>query len=201
MPRLLIALALTSCIAFASPALAKSSKKFESSLNTPVNSVKVEVVLSEGLNWRANNLPKDRRERGNSRHMNDGFANNGFYGERDLNRLTERLERRMTERLTKYGIEVNDNASQVLRVVLTDAKPNRPTFGQLSKNSSLSHRSFGLGGASFEGELTSANGESSGNISYSWYESDIRDAQYGGTWSDAYRAIDRFAKKTAKSLN
>jgi len=201
MRRLSLALFLTAGLAFSSTAFAKNSKKFESSISLPVTNVRVEVVLSEDMAWRANNLPRNKRDRGSVRSFRDGFSGNGFYGERDLNRLVERLERRMIERLNKYGVVVSENASQTIRVTLTDARPNRPTFRQLSKNTSLSRQSFGLGGAAFEGELISSSGESNGQVSYSWYDNDIREAQFSQTWTDAYRAIDRFAKRTAKSLN
>lgn len=202
MKHIFTAAALTFSLAFAGPALAKSSQKFESSLSAPLNSaVKVEVVLGEDLAYRANNLPKKLRDRGSSLRTRSGFSQNGFYGEKDLNRLTNRLEEKMTQRLVKQGIDVSENASTVLRVVLTDARNNRPTFSQLSKEAGLSFRSYGRGGASMEGQLITADGRSLGEMSYAWYDHDIYDAAYAHTWSDANRAIDHFARKTAKSLN
>ncbi len=201
MPRFITAsiLALTLCAAV--PAFAKSSSKFETTLSAPITSaVKVEVVLGDDLAHRANNLPKDRRDRGFSRGLNDAFGGNGFYGERDLNRLTERLQKRLEKRLEKEGVATDPGADTVLRLVITDARPNRPTFRQLSKDVSLSYQSFGIGGAAFEGEIIAAGGESLGDLSYAWYEDSIRDAAYSGTWTDAHRAIDLFARKTAKTL-
>ncbi len=196
------ALILATSLAIASPALAKSSQKFQSNLQAPIStSVNVEVIIGEDLAWRGENLPKNRRDRGSIRSFNDGFAGNGFYGDKDLNQLAERLETRMAEKLSKSGVSVSDNATQTLRITLTDARPTRPTFHQMSKSSGLSMRSYGLGGAAFEGELISSSGASLGTLSYAWYESDIHDAAYGSTWSDARHAIDRFAKKTAKSLD
>jgi len=180
--------------------MAKNSKSFESSIGVPVGDVKVEVVLSEELAWRANNLPKDRRDRGSSRGLNDGFAGNGFYGEKDLDRLVDRLEKKMIKRLEKEGVEVDETSTNVLRLTLADVSPNRPTFEQQSRNSRLSFSSIGLGGASFEGTLISENGESEADISYAWYESSFCGVPTGGTWTDTNRAIDRFAKKTAKAV-
>lgn len=200
MRRTLSTLILSAGLAFSLPAIAKSSKSFENSLSTPVDSVRVEVILSKDLEWRANNLPEKLSDRGSSRRLNDGWGGNGFYGEKDLDRLVSRLDKTLTKRLEKEGVRVDDASSNVIRITLTDVKPNRPTFAQLSKNASLSQRSFGIGGASFEGQLLTNNGEASGDISYAWYETDIRDAQYGGTWSDTHRAIDRFSRHTAKSL-
>lgn len=174
---------------------------FESTVTAPVSeAVKLDIQLSESMAYRANNLPKKLTDRSGSGISRSGFSANGYYGEKDLNRLTQRLEKRLTEQLTKRGLRVDENASTVLRVVLTDAKNNRPTFTQLSKEPSLSFQSFGNGGAEFEAQLIRAGGENLGDISYRWYEDDIRYARTGGTWSDANRSIDRFAKKAAKTL-
>ena len=200
MRRILSAISLASVLALATPALAGgNSNKFESTLNAPLGgAVNVEVIIGEDLAYRADHLPKDFRDRRDIRH-NAGFTNNGFYGERDLNRLAERLERKTMERLAKYGVDVDENAATTLTLVLTDARPNRPTFEQMSREPGLSMRSFGNGGAEFEGSLERGD-EVLGTFSYAWFDNDIHDAQYGSTWSDANRAIDKFAKKTAKSL-
>ncbi len=195
----LLALAVTTgTLAITSPAMARSNQ-FESTLQMPATSVRINVTLGEDLAFRADNLSTKIRDRHNSRSLNNGFANNGYFGQKDLDKLTKRLKSRMETRLAKGGITVSDDAATVLNLVITDARPNRPTFNQMSRSASLSMRSFGVGGAKFEGTLVSPSGEQ-GEVSYGWYETDIRDAQFGGTWSDAHRAIDRFARKTAKSL-
>lgn len=174
---------------------------FESEITAPLpSSLKIEVTLSEDLAHRANNLPKKLSDRNGSARLNSAFSQNGYYGDKDLARLTERLERKLTERLAKADITTSDTAATVLRLTLVDAKPNRPTFTQLSKDVSLSFQSVGLGGAEIEGELIRAGGESLGTLSYDWFENDIRDAQFGGVWQDANRAIDRFARKAATTL-
>ncbi len=200
MRRTISTIMLCASLAFTAPAMAKNSKSFENSLSTAVDTVRVEVSLSDDLVWRANNLPKKLSDRGNSRGLNDGWGGNGFYGERDLDRLVTRLNEKLTKRLMKEGVNVDESSSNILRITLTDVKPNRPTFEQLSRNVSLSQRSFGLGGASFEGQIITNNGETAGDISYAWYEWDITEAQFLGTWSDTHRAIDRFSRHTAKSL-
>ena len=197
---LILAAALSAAtLSLTSPAHATSSQRFESTLTAPSTAVSVKVSIGEDLAYRANHLSKKLRDRTRGRSFNDGFSGRGFYGEKDLARLQDRLERKMIEQLTKNGIEVSDNASTVLNLVITDADPNRPTFKQLSKSPSQSYKSFGLGGAEFTGTMTSGDQEV-GTVSYGWFESDIRDAAYGGTWSDANRAIDRFARKTAKAI-
>lgn len=193
--------ALSLSLSLAVPALAKSTQSFESSVTTQVATpIQVEVVIGEDLAYRAENLPKKLSDRGNGR-INSGFGNNGYYGERDLNKLAARLEKKMQRQLTKRGAGVSDDAGTVLRLVITDARPTRPTFRQLSKEPGLSYRSFGTGGATIEGQLIASDGTSLGDLSYAWYEDDIRDAAFGGTWTDANRALDRFARKTAKSLS
>lgn len=170
---------------------------FSSPLTTPV---RLEVRLSDDMAYRANNLPKKLSDRGSSSRIRGGFSNNGFYGERDLNQLSERLEDKLEQRLVKKGITVSDDAAVTLVVTIEDAKPNRPTFKQLSNEPGLSFQSFGIGGAEFTGALLDAQGNNLGTMDYKWYESDIRDAAFGGTWSDANVAIRRFAKKAAKDL-
>ena len=180
---------------------AQAGQGFETTLSAPLQTaVKLDVQLSEEMAYRANNLPKKLRDRNGAGLSRSGFSANGYYGEKDLNRLTARLEKHLNEQLTKRGVIVDENASTVLRVVLTDARNNRPTFAQLSKEPGLSFDSFGNGGAEIEAELIRAGGPALGEMSYQWYENDIRDARYGGTWSDANRTIDRFAKKAAKTL-
>jgi len=196
----LIALTVSvSTLAITSPAMARSSQKFTSTLQAPSTPVRINVTLGEDLAFRANNLSTNIRDKFNSRDRNNGFANNGYFGQKDLDKLAERMKARMATRLEKSGITVRDDAATVLNIVITDARPNRPTFEQMSKSVGLSMSSFGIGGAKFEGTLVTPSGEQ-GNVSYGWYENDIRFAQYGGTWTDAHRAIDRFARKTAKAL-
>lgn len=200
MRRFLILSAVSVGLLVASPALAKNSQKFQNSNAVPVDNVRIEVTLSDDMAWRANNLPKDRKDRGYIRNSRDGFGGNGFYGERDLERLVARLEKKLTKRLEKEGVVVDPESTNILRITLDDARPSRPTFRQMSRSSGLSQSSIARGGASFVGELISDNGEAQGDISYAWYESDICTAPAGTTWSDTNSAIDRFARKTAKSL-
>jgi len=202
MRKLLTSTLLIGAVAFATPALAKS-RGFETTISSPLTTaVKVEVVIGEELAYRAENLPKKLRDRGtSSRGLNSGFSQNGFYGTKDINRLAERLQKKVERRFAKKGIEVNENAPTTLRLVITDAKPNRPTFEQLSRQPQLQFSSFGLGGAEIEGELLQAGGQSMGTLSYSFYENDIRFNGSGrAIWADAYRAFDRLSRRVAKKL-
>jgi len=196
----LLALAVsTGAMTVASTAMAGNTKSFTSTMQVPATPVSINVTLGENLAYRADNLSDDIRDKFKSRDRRNGFANNGFFGQRDLDRLTKRLKTKMEYRLEKRGFIISDDAPTVLNLVITDARPNRPTFNQISKATSLSMRSFGIGGAKFEGSLASADGEQ-GDVSYAWYETDIRWAQGSGTWTDADRAIDKFARKIAKSF-
>lgn len=185
------------------PMVAHAGHGYESTISTPAatTAVKLDVRLSDDLAHRANNLPESIKDRGHSRSFSNGFTGNGFYGEKDLNRLTQRLSDSITERLEKKGLRVDDNAPVTLIVTLDNAKPNRPTFNQMSKQAGLSFRSVSVGGAEIKSELIDASGSSLGTADYKWYETDIRDASYGGTWQDAHRAINRYAKKISKDLS
>ena len=193
----LLALSLT----LAAPAIA-TSYGFDTTVTAPLTSaVKIEVVVSEDMAHRANNLPEKLSDRSSARGLRSGFAGNGFYGDRDIERLTERLESKLEQKFAKKGILISDTASTILRITIEDAKPNRPTFNQLSVQPGLSFNSFGNGGAELEAELIAAGGQSLGTMSYRYYENDIRYAKFGGIWNDAHRAFGRFASKAAKTLS
>jgi len=201
MRRLLASSFIAASFAFTAPALA-GTRNYETTVSAPLTSaVKIEIVVGEDLAHRANNLPKKLSDRGGSNRLNSGFSNNGYYGDKDIKRLTERLQSKIEKKFTKKGIEISNTASTILRVTLTDAKPNRPTFEQLSREPGLSFQSFGNGGAKIESELIAAGGASLGTMNYKYYEADIRDAARGsGTWMDAYRAFGRYSSKVAKTL-
>jgi len=191
--------ALAGSMSFASLAHAASKRGFQSTINAPASAVKINVTLSDDLIYRADKVSPRLSDRSGSRGHKNGFAGRGIYGEKDLNRLVDRLERKMDTYMAKYGVEVSDDAPTVLNLVITDVDNNRPTFAQLSSSPSLSFQSFGNGGAELDGTLV-REGEELGTVSYSWHENDIRFAGQGGTWQDANRAIDRFARRTAKAL-
>ena len=200
MQHLLKATILTAIIAAANPAFA-AGFEFETTLKQPVNvAVEIDVDLGEDLAYRADHLPKKLKDRNNGRR-NAAFANNGYYGEKELDKLEDKLETKLETAFKKNGLAVADDADLVLKVTIVDAKPNRPTFAQMRKETGLSHQSFALGGAEIEGELQDADGNILATMAYKYYENDIQHAQYGGTWSDANKAFARFAKKAANKLS
>ena len=85
-------------------------------------------------------------------------------------------------------------------VTILDAKPNKPTFKQLGDTPGLDYGdSKSIGGMKLSATAFDASGKATGDLTYDWYETDIR---YAGisTWQDAKRASDRFARKFVKEL-
>src|SRR6185436_8118158 len=91
-------------------------------------------------------------------------------------------------------------ASASIDLVITNARPNRPTMQQLSNTPGLSFESFSIGGATVDGTLTNADG-STQTVHYGWYENDIIQAQTAWTWSDAHDVFDRVARRIAAGQN
>ena len=83
-----------------------------------------------------------------------------------------------------------------VELVLTDVKPNRPTFKQLADKPGLSMTSFGVGGAAIEGRIIARDGSVT-PVAYRWYETDIRQAYGDWVWHDAEWTFDRFARNLA----
>ncbi|MBU6372030.1 MAG: hypothetical protein KJS97_04820 [Alphaproteobacteria bacterium] len=84
-------------------------------------------------------------------------------------------------------------------VEIVDAKPNRPTMKQMTDIPGLSMESIGIGGAALRATLRDASGAELRTVSYSWYESDIRDVMAASTWSDANRAIRWFSAQVKEA--
>ncbi len=104
--------------------------------------------------------------------------------------LEARLERELASNPAYEGARIH--------LVLTDVAPNRPTRQQLSDTPGLDYiRSFSVGGAAIEGEITTADGQVR-PVRYDWYSHDIRDARYQSTWQDADRAFMRFSRRLAE---
>jgi len=203
MRKILTSLAIGSALIMtAGLANARSPQPFKSNIaSIPASSIRIDVELSEDLAYRANNLPKKISDRSSARGLNSGFAGNGLYGEKDLNRLLANLEKWTEQGLEKRGVDVDEEAQAVLKLTLVDVRPNRPTFNQLSRQPALSFQSFALGGAEFEGELIASDGTSLGEVSYSFYETFFDQFQQNtNTWYDANRSIQRFAKRMSKDL-
>jgi hypothetical protein len=120
-------------------------------------------------------------------------------GAKELAVLSDYARDRLTRELTARGAQVGAPGGITISVVVRDATPNKPTFQQLMKKPGLSYGlSFGLGGADLEATITNTAGVSQ-TVRYKWYETDISQSFATWTWSDAHRAIRRFAVEVAKA--
>ena len=118
-------------------------------------------------------------------------------GVREAKTLTEALTRKIDNAFNSAGV----NADHVV-VTIEDAKPNRPTFKQVSDKLGLDGmRSISIGGAKLSGVAYDASGKEIGRYEHKWYESDISNVTGAGTWSDARTSFDRFARRFADKLS
>ena len=117
------------------------------------------------------------------------------YGQRELDYLAtqmrEALERELGARLGENGMSLD--------VVILDATPNRPTMEQAASRG-LHMSSLSVGGASLEAHLFDAQGHQLESYAYSWQSHSIRDVVGYATWTDARRAIRRFADDIGDSI-
>jgi hypothetical protein len=83
-------------------------------------------------------------------------------------------------------------------LVLTDLKPNHPTFEQTSRRPGLDMiRSRSIGGATIEGQITTADGQVQ-PVRYEWYTTSLDDVRGYTTWRDAEVAYSRLADNLAE---
>ena len=186
----------------ATPAFAQA-RGFDSNFSQTVTGpFKLEVVVSEDLAHRANNLPEKLSDRGSSSRLNGAFSNNGKYGDRAIEHLLEEMQEEIIDDFAKRGLVLSDSAPTLLRVTINEAKPNRPTFNQLREDVNLSFKSFGIGGADVSAEFISAGGTVIGTAEYNYFSSfnDRPNISSSGVWMDADRAFSRFSKKLSKKL-
>lgn len=119
------------------------------------------------------------------------------YGEREGERLTEDIVDDLTKAFDRAGVE-----PARVDITIINAKPNRPTFQQLSDTPGLdAFRSVSIGGMKLEGTAYDEAGNVLATEEYGWFENNIRDVFGNAVWSDANRASRRFATKLAKQLN
>ena len=119
------------------------------------------------------------------------------YGTKEGERLSEDIREDLDRELRKANI---DPAS--ISVTILDAKPNRPTMKQLGDTPGLDAiRSKSIGGMDLRAVAYAADGSMIAEFEYDWYENNIEMVQVAGTWSDANRASDRFARKFVEKLS
>ncbi len=111
-------------------------------------------------------------------------------GQRDVDQQIERLQAVVERRLAR------DNAlgGATINLIITDLKPNRPTWQQAIDKPGLSIMdSISIGGATIEGEVITASGERL-PVRYSRYSPSLADVRGFTTWQDADRAYGRLAE-------
>jgi len=116
-----------------------------------------------------------------------------YLGAREVQEQTDRLAAVVERALAR------DNALDGAQIdlVLTDLKPNRPTFQQLIDRPGLDgHRSISIGGATIEGQIITADGRTL-PVRYDWYSTSLADVYGFDTWHDANRAYRRLADNLA----
>lgn len=80
-------------------------------------------------------------------------------------------------------------------LVLTDLKPNRPTFQQVRDTPGLDPiRSVSVGGAAVEGQIVTADGRTL-PVRFSYFTPNITDVWGFATWQDAQRAFERLGSQ------
>lgn len=118
------------------------------------------------------------------------------YGAREIAELQNALSRSLASELREAGGAVADSGPITIETTLVDAKPSKPTLEQLQDKPGLDYfGSVSLGGAELRARLLAADGRVLSEVSYDWFESDLFSSTALGTWSDARRAIRRFADK------
>lgn len=118
-------------------------------------------------------------------------------GAREAATLTEAVTRKVTDVFTARGIQADR-----VEVTIEDARPNRPTFEQVSNKPGLdSIRSISIGGAKVSGVAYDASGREIGRLNYNWYENDLSNVLGNATWTDARTTFARFANRFADKLS
>lgn len=114
-------------------------------------------------------------------------------GAREVQEQADRLAEVLTNALSDDA-ELNGAR---LDLVITDLKPNRPTFQQVQDRPGLDQmRSVSIGGAAIEGQITLADGAVQ-PVRYDWFSNNLADVRGFSTWQDAERAYRRLGVNLA----
>lgn len=117
-------------------------------------------------------------------------------GTREGEFLSAAVTQAIRDELTRRG--AGAGAPVTIEVSIVDADPNRPTMQQLMDTPGLDFRSVSIGGAELQAVLRGADGQVLTEVSHRRYNHSLQDI--GGaatTWTEARRAIRRFADKVA----
>jgi len=163
--------------------------------------VKLEIIVSEDLAHRANNLPEKLTDRSARSRLNAAFASNGYYGDKEIVYLLKEMQEELEYDFAKRGITLSDTAPTILRVTIENVRNNRPTIKQLSIDNNLSFRSVSTGGAEITANITSASGETLGQAEYEYYSTfNDPQTQFQSIWGDTNQAFSRFSRHLSKKL-
>ena len=110
-------------------------------------------------------------------------------GDRDVDQQVSELQAQVAKALEQaYPGATAD-------LVLTDLKPNRPTFQQVRDTPGLDPiRSVSVGGAAVEGRIVTADGRTL-PVRFSYFTPNITDVWGFATWQDAQRAFERLGNQ------
>src|SRR5690606_19335324 len=112
--------------------------------------------------------------------------------------LRATIEDAVNDALARKGV----TGDVAVEVTIVDADPNRPTMQQMADTPGLDMRSVSIGGAELTGVLRRADGQVIGEVEHRRYNHSLSDI--GGaasTWTEARRAIRRFAQKIADAYD
>ncbi len=121
-------------------------------------------------------------------------------GVREGETLRAEVTEAVNRALARRGVAAEQSGPLVIEISIVDADPNRPTMQQLAERPGLdSIRSLSIGGAELHAVLRGADGSVVSEITHRRYNYDINDvANFSPTtWSEARRAIRRFAERVA----
>jgi hypothetical protein len=110
--------------------------------------------------------------------------------QRQADRLAEFVARAVADTPALDGARID--------LILTDLDPTRPTRQQVEDEPGLDPiRSVSIGGATFNGQITMADGRVE-PIRYDWYANNLAETHGYSTWGDAERAFRRLGDHLAR---
>jgi hypothetical protein len=120
-------------------------------------------------------------------------------GAREGEVLQRAVSEAVARALTERGATLSDAAPVTVEISILDADPNRPTLQQLADRPGLDGiSSVSIGGAELHAVLRGPDGQVLSEVSHRRYNYSITDVPVPSTtWSEARRAIRRFADKVA----
>jgi hypothetical protein len=120
-------------------------------------------------------------------------------GAREGDVLRAAVEQAIAQALERRGATLGEAAPVSIEVSIVDADPNRPTMQQLADQPGLdAARSVSIGGAELHAVLRGADGQVLSEVTHRRYNHSLQDLTGAATtWTEARRAIRRFADKVA----